>query len=384
MKKKFVLYVITVIFSFGALLLIQKQHDDSIVKVDDLFSVGAQGFVMSDEEYIDLETIASIYGTTIENQTLTINSRSYIFDVEKNEILNEQGKVISTEIKEKKGKILVSENFVQSFLNLTITTQDNKVMINSKKVVPIIMYHTVDDNPNDTINTQPENFEDQIKALSEAGFTGITPHELHNYYFNQGDLPEKPIFITFDDGYKDNYTNAYPVLKKYNMKATIFVIASRIEHEGNNSYPNERPKITWEDAAEMSDLITIQNHTWDSHRKIDTQGGGQIGQIAGRQQNEDGSWETEEQYVARITDDLSKAQNVIAEKMGYDSVVISYPYGEANEKVFEVASSLGAELGVTVKKGVNYSYDRVMSLKRITVDGNYSGEQLVQLIEETK
>ena len=68
-------------------------------------------------------------------------------------------------------------------------------------------------------------------------------------------LPEKPVIITFDDGYADNYENAYPILKKYGFKATIFLI-----YDFTNTYPNY---LTWDQIAEMkeSGLIRFESHT---------------------------------------------------------------------------------------------------------------------------
>lgn len=387
MKKKLIMFVLGAIVAFIALALINNSGEDLTIDGKHM-SPKNEIIVENEMVYIPLTLINELYNVDVTSsgdlKSLTVNGSTISFDTKTKEIIEEDGKVYKDSLLVKEEEIFIPESFVEHFFNLKVTKDDSNYSVTSKKVIPILMYHTVNDRANDTINTQPENFEEQIKALHDAGYNSITPFELHDYYFNHGELPENPILITFDDGYKDNFTNAYPILKKYNTKATIFIIASRIEQEGMNSYPNEVPKFTWEDAAQMSDLVTIQNHTWDSHRKIDTEKGKQVGQIAAPQKKEDGTWETKEEYLNRITLDIASAQNVIKEKMGYESIMISYPYGEYSEELLEVANNLGVKMGVTVKKGVNYSYDSLMELKRITVDGNYSGEQLVNLIKETK
>lgn len=89
------------------------------------------------------------------------------------------------------------------------------------------MYHAF--NKTDDYLTVSENrFEEQVKAMVESGYTPVFFQDLIDYVDTEKQLPEKPVCITFDDGYLDNYTYAFPILKKYNCKATIFVIGSSI------------------------------------------------------------------------------------------------------------------------------------------------------------
>jgi len=70
----------------------------------------------------------------------------------------------------------------------------------------------------------PEEFAAQLDYLREEGYTTITPQDYARARKGKQELPEKPVILSFDDGYEDNYTNAYPILKKYNLKATIFIV----------------------------------------------------------------------------------------------------------------------------------------------------------------
>lgn len=94
--------------------------------------------------------------------------------------------------------------------------------------VPVLMYHHISEEGNDSTELSPEAFEAQIAALAEAGYTSVFPEDLAAYVREGKELPEKPIVITFDDGYLSNYEYAYPILKKYGMVATIFVIGSTV------------------------------------------------------------------------------------------------------------------------------------------------------------
>ncbi len=117
--------------------------------------------------------------------------------------------------------------------------------------IPVLMYHAVGDEiwgvPE--LFVSPSRLEAQLQALQEKGYTAITFEDLECI----GEI-EKPVMLTFDDGYDDNYTNLFPLLKKYNVKATIFVITDAVGYEHY---------LTREQIREMSDsgLVSIQSHT---------------------------------------------------------------------------------------------------------------------------
>lgn len=126
--------------------------------------------------------------------------------------------------------------------------------------VPTLMYHGVSDDPwgFSVLFVSPADMEAQLQYLQENGFTTI-----HFSDLAQIDTIEKPVLLTFDDGYADNYTELFPLLQKYNAKATIFVVTGALDVNPNF--------MTWEQAREMADsgLVSIQSHTV-SHRELDT------------------------------------------------------------------------------------------------------------------
>ena len=126
--------------------------------------------------------------------------------------------------------------------------------VNGPKVI-VLNYHKID-NMHISLSVKPEDFERQMKYLTEHNFHSITPQELYAALVDGAELPENPVLITFDDGYMDNYTNAYPILKKYGLKATIFVITGFLDRAQPGYF-------TWGQAAEMeaSGLINIESHT---------------------------------------------------------------------------------------------------------------------------
>ena len=88
-------------------------------------------------------------------------------------------------------------------------------------VVPVLMYHHLSEDVSSEAVVSPSKFESDIKTLKAEGFTGIFLSDLHDYLNGHADLPEKPIIITFDDGYTSNYDYAYPIAKEHEMKITI-------------------------------------------------------------------------------------------------------------------------------------------------------------------
>ena len=85
--------------------------------------------------------------------------------------------------------------------------------------VPVLNYHQVNNKFNTVLTMKPANFDEQMKYLHDNDYHSITLEQFDAYMLGEGDLPDRPVLITFDDGYVDNYENAYPILKKYHMAA---------------------------------------------------------------------------------------------------------------------------------------------------------------------
>jgi peptidoglycan/xylan/chitin deacetylase (PgdA/CDA1 family) len=239
--------------------------------------------------------------------------------------------------------------------------------------IPVLMYHILIEGRNDGLSVDPIRFKEQMTSLKEAGYNTITVFQLDDYLKNGTPLPTKPILITFDDGYISNYEKAYPVLKELDMKATIYVIASSIL-EGDTAANNE--KITWAQAKQMRNVMTIQSHTWDSHNQAMTASGKMRGLIASPKTNE-----SQSQFEQRVYDDLVKSKNIIEEKLGYSNISIAYPFGDYSEDTMKLAEKAGYSIGFTIKQGTVTKEDNALKLNRIRADGSYTGEKLIKIIE---
>ena len=139
--------------------------------------------------------------------------------------------------------------FVSVFWNSTtplstavLSTNETGVWVNyskpveySEEMVPILYYHQISDTDTSPYTTKVSDFRDQMDYLYKNNYNTITFTELLEYMNNGTKLPEKSIILTFDDGWKDQYDNAFPLLKKYGFTATFFIITNVTIN--NNYYP---------------------------------------------------------------------------------------------------------------------------------------------------
>lgn len=212
--------------------------------------------------------------------------------------------------------------------------------------VPILMYHNLaqEGSGSDTISVQ--RFEEHLAALQDAGYTTITFQDLLAYVEQGTELPEKPVLLTFDDGYESNYTLAYPLLQQYQMKATIFVIGVSM---GKDTYKDTGqamiPHFTQEQAAEMeaSGLVAIESHGYDMH---EVQGRDPEPIRVGILPRED---ESEWDYAAFLQEDCQAMTDLLGKTPG----VLAYPYGYASELSEVVLHEMGIYATVTIEEKIN-------------------------------
>lgn len=228
-----------------------------------------------------------------------------------------------------------------------------------KGYIPALMYHKIKDQVENTEDDQSmsvstANFEAQLKALLEAGYTPINFKQLKDYLEGKAGLPKKPILITADDGYLCNYTKAYPILKKYNAQATFFVTSLYV------GVTNEHEHFTWEQAKEMeaSGLIDIQSHT-HGHTLMN------------------------ELNKTDVSYEIQKSFGDIEKYLGKRDVkVLAYPQFLHTSKVKEWASECGVDLQVTnlVSKYRPVATQK-LDIKRIHVSNDLSPQNLLNQIK---
>lgn len=215
----------------------------------------------------------------------------------------------------------------------------------------VLMYHSINSNPkkSGTYVITPAAFEKDLTYLRDAGYHTVVMSDIIAYVQEGKPLPIKPVMITFDDGYYNNYLNAYPLLKKYGMKAVISIIVGETDRysalcENRENYSH----VTWNMVNEMIDsgAIEIQNHSYNLHKVTGPRRG--ICQKKG---------ESEENYLESVGQDLKKAQDRIAEMTGWRPNTFTYPFGSYSGD----SQTLLTELGFSASLGVE---GRVYHLSR--------------------
>lgn len=254
--------------------------------------------------------------------------------------------------------------------------------------VPVLMYHHIDEEGNDDVNISSELFEAQMAALAEEGYTAVFPDDLAAYVYEGKALPDKPVVITFDDGYLSNYEYAWPILEKYGMKATIFVIGSTIgntEHYKDTDYPIT-PHFSYEQGAEMvaSGVISIQSHTYDMHQWAPYEDSDQprenILALEG---------ESEEDYRSLLSADCQKIRQVIQEGMGEASVhVMAYPSGQFDTLSQVTLLENGFDITFTTQVGSNTLIkgqpQSLLGLHRYNMNESVSVEQMLEWVSPAR
>ena len=211
---------------------------------------------------------------------------------------------------------------------------------NDPAIVPILMYHHLEDLPQDaselrrTWTVAPKTFESQIEWLAQRGFHTITMAQLVAHLKQRQPLPSKPIVISFDDGWADAYTVAYPILKKHGFIGTFFIYTNPIDH---------KLYVTWTQLEEMSSAgMDIQGHTL-SHPHLRTL--------------------EPEAAMKEIVD--SKA--ILEKRLGKPIVALAYPDGEYNNAIIDMVKRAGYESAVTLAAGYRQRPDELFTLHRIRV-----------------
>ena len=213
--------------------------------------------------------------------------------------------------------------------------------------VPILMYHNIHRNPGkgDFIITEKA-FEEDLKFITENGYTTVVMQDLIDYTHGKGDLPEKAVMLTFDDGYFNNYAYAFPLLKKYNCRAVISVIGCYTDMYTES--PDENPAyahVSWAHIKEMMDsgLVEFQNHSYDLHTTD-----------KGRNGAKKKKGESLDEYKSHLTSDLNKLQEAFKTNTHYTPTTFTYPFGSVSNDSFDIIKELGFKASLSCENKTNH------------------------------
>nr|WP_199798768.1 polysaccharide deacetylase family protein [Clostridium tetani] len=218
----------------------------------------------------------------------------------------------------------------------------------NNKGVPILMYHSIDYEENNELRIPKEVFRNQMEFLIKEGYTTLTLDELFNFLKNNNPIPEKSIVITLDDGYMDNYINAYPILKELDINATIFVITDLVDN--NENY------LTSEQIIEMSNNgIDIQSHT-TKHDDLLTL--------------------SYEDQLKTLVDSKKFLQDLLKKDIKY----IAYPFGNWNEDTLKAVEVAGYSMAVSTTGTWSFKENGIYSLDRVYISSKFNLEEFKRRI----
>ncbi len=222
--------------------------------------------------------------------------------------------------------------------------------------LPILMYHYLSAPPaganiyRQDLSVPPDLFAEHLDALSTAGYTTVSLYDLLEHLTQGAPLPEKPVIITFDDGYRDNYVNAFPLLRAHGMTATFFVITDFIDEE--------RPDyLSWDMAREMlAGGMSIESHGRNHFSLEDRDADFLVWQALG-------------------------SAETIEYELGRRPHFVSYPAGEYDRSTIDIFHSAHYWAGLTTTQGSTHSNDKLFELPRVRVRNTTTPENLIRLLE---
>lgn len=208
--------------------------------------------------------------------------------------------------------------------------------------VSVLMYHMIGDEQGNAAVMTEANLRIQMNYLRDHGYHPITMQELYDYVTKGAPLPEKPVCITFDDGYLDSYTIVYPLMKEYGFPWTLFLITDDVGKPYN--------RMTWDQLKEManSHAVTIASHTL-SHPKLHN--------LATRAEKEK---------------EIVEANKALKYQLGIDNVWLAYPYGDYDDEVIDICKKAGIKMAVTTDAGRVHVGSFPYDLKRAYIGNDIS------------
>lgn len=211
----------------------------------------------------------------------------------------------------------------------------------------VLMYHSIENHKNDKFDkwrVSPLEFKKQISWLSKNGFKSYTISELAELK----DIPKKAVCITFDDGYEDNFTNAYPILKKYGFKATIYLVPNqKTNHWESKNTAFVSNMLNQMQIKQMSDIIEFGSHTM-SHLNL------------------------EKSTLENVKDEMKNSKEAVGSLTGKECIAFAYPYGKYTDEIAKICKDVGYKNAVIVKRGIYKNEDDKFKIKRIGILGTES------------
>lgn len=208
------------------------------------------------------------------------------------------------------------------------------------QVVPILSYHDFAEKCAAPLCTPRKIFIRQMNYLKENGYRVITLKELLGFLEYRHGIPEKSVVITIDDGYRSLYRIAYPILKEYGFKATVFISTDLMKKSKNRVTWGQLKKIKANGFEVGSSGLSRTDLTKKKKREGD------------------------EAYLKRIKGELVRSKKIIDRKLRQKTLYLAFPQGGYNQRILQLSEQAGYKIGLSVRKGSNPFFADPLSLKR--------------------
>jgi peptidoglycan/xylan/chitin deacetylase (PgdA/CDA1 family) len=188
--------------------------------------------------------------------------------------------------------------------------------------IPVLMYHHIQSEADakkdgqSSLSVDPKFFQEQLQYLKDKNYSVITPQNIIDFFDQNMALPKKPVLITLDDAYEDNYFNAFPILKEFNFPAVIFTPTGLV---------NNPDYLNWDEINQMRGLVYFANHTWSHHSSSGT--------------------------LDTLKKEISLADTQLNDHGLNVDKIFAYPYGNPSKNAESVLTSLSYKLAFTTTHG---------------------------------
>jgi biofilm PGA synthesis lipoprotein PgaB len=243
-----------------------------------------------------------------------------------------------------------------------------------------LCYHDVGPDKKNPFTIQKDQLVQHFNILRANGYHPISLQQYLQAQQGLTVLPDKPVLLTFDDGYLSFYRDVYPLLREYGYPAVLSVVTA---WQMSGSPPGVGPLTTWAQMREMeaSGLVTIASHTHALHRFMETDTYPvEDTPAAVALEYRNGKYETPEAYRSRIAADFKKSQEVLTSNLGHPVKVLTWPFGEYSLISVEAAKEAGFETFFTLGDDVTASLHQQMGIRRTIIYGNPGEKEFTKLI----
>lgn len=217
---------------------------------------------------------------------------------------------------------------------------------------PILMYHSLAESEGNSLKVPPREFKEHMLWLKENNYYFLTPEEAYIVLTENKKPAENIVWVTFDDGYLNNYTEGFPILKELEIHGTINYITSKL---GSSSYFN------LEQMKEMSESgwVNIESHTV-THLDLNTL--------------ED----------SHINSELKNSKDWLDTELNQNTTLLCYPAGRYDERVIDASEVSGYKMAVTTEPGYAQKSNGLYTLKRVRVSPGYDGDSFGTFLQASK